>query len=54
MKNVGFEKFLQEHTASGKEKIDGCTLDYFDHMTNAERNHAFVLLSQKLQIQLLQ
>ena len=49
MKSVGFEKFLQEHTASGKEKMDGYTLDYFDQMTNAERTHAFTLLSHELQ-----
>lgn len=49
MKSVGFEKFLQEYNASGKEKIDGYTLGYFDHMTVAERSHAFLLLTQELQ-----
>ncbi len=49
MKSVGFEKFLQEYNASGKEKIDGYTLECFDQMTSAERNHAFLLLSQELQ-----
>lgn len=49
MRSISFENFLQEFNASGKEKIDGYTLGYFDSMTDAEKNHAFNLLNEELQ-----
>lgn len=49
MNVTNLEKFLQELNGSGKEKMDGYTLSYFDNMTDVEKNHEFDLLSQELQ-----
>lgn len=50
MNTRGFDSFILEISATGREKHDGYTLVFFDQMSVAENEKAFLLLKDELPV----
>ena len=50
MNTRGFDSFILEMSATGREKLDGYTLAFFDQMSVAEKEKAFLLLKDELPV----